>query len=211
MYHQRHTVVGSDGLVYRMNYTLADFNGDTAPYHDSITGQFHLYFAVINNPTQSLYYTTSTDGVSWQYVKSFNAFYGAPQSFTSYAFRGQAYYLNLYTYNQGEVWYTLGSGSPANAPPQAPYTALISSVGALDAYIVTAGVVDNGTHVLGVLYGASDSSELNNNAIFVQCLQRSVVWLNTNMVPGVTANGYDNAIVPLTGLTTTQLSVMTQT
>jgi len=183
-------VVDLNGASVALNWTTADLNGANVPYFNGET--FEMYFAVANDPEYSVNYATSTDGLRWQWQAVFPEYYGSPQCIRKFTHNGTNYFFVVYVRITPEVWYTLSSASLATPPPN-PLGVLFPSVNlSLDATVDTAGIVENGTHLLGVLYGAGPDSNpnLTTNSIFARWLQRAVVvggvWRQcTAMGPGV--------------------------
>ena len=180
-------------LNYPLNVTLQDENGSSVPFY--YQGVFHMYFVDNADPEYALQYATSTDGITYTWQHDWGVQYGAPNDMRAYLFDGTAYFLTLFHRNTQSIWYTLTA--TLGTEPGHPHQVLFNySDASLDYYMVSAGAVDNGTHLMGVLYGASNTPNFTTNAIFARWLQRAVV-VGDGQLRANRSRGADTAIVPI--------------
>jgi hypothetical protein len=99
--------------------------------------------------------------------------------------------------NTDRLWYALS----ADGRKFGPEKDLAVKLGDEDRFIVALGWVSDADRLLGFLYGAGASHELNRNRIFARWLQKKVVLIDANgrRYEPTGAIGPDRQVIPLKG------------
>jgi hypothetical protein len=204
---------------YPLDWREADINGASAPFFNG--SGWEMYFGNDYEPSFTLNYATSPNGMNWTWVKNFTVGdpaprvlngnnYGSPECIRRFAFNGSDFFFVVYVRVTPEVWFTVTEGSLANNPGE-PQVPLFYSVNPDEDYnVVTADSVENGTHLFGVVYGAGGVQvpQLTNNSLWAKWLQRSPQFAGMPRQSGW-ALGIDSVIMqlPSTGLVTGPITV----
>ena len=187
------------------DWAAADVNGTNVLYFEN--GTYYLYW---KKQTNSVQYSTSSDGVNFSYGGQLITEDQAAAQFPSDcpgindAKKINGQYLWLFHCNTNKVWFSTGRGPLAISPAQilfratadvprssGPATARIwanpepslttFANPALDPYIVSAGIVTDGTRLYGLLYGATADPNIDAQSLFARWLQRKVIFRNAEV------------------------------
>lgn len=178
-------------------FAAADMNGVNVLLIED--GQYRLYFCDFKN-WGKVYRASSKDGKDFRLdgpcvdaammvndVKKFTPGEESP-----------CYLMGLHR-NTDRLWYALSTdGMKFDAPRE-----LGVHLGPADRYMVAIGWVTQGDRLLGFLYGAGASPELNRNRIFARWLQKKIVFTGTNgnVATSNAALGPDRCTISLAGQT----------
>jgi len=186
---------GNNSYMLRMsNYykdwdTKADINGGNTIFRDA-SGIWHLYFSDLSNNNTGVpvgvYHATSTDAINFtNQAKALNANV-IPNDFKAFTYGGTTYYVGAFHYNDQIVRLSVGTSLTSIGPLSVAFNA----TGAPDLYITSAGLVQDGTRLYGILYGAGPDPSLTQNRIFARWLQKKVIFKNSSVQWGDSEHGF---------------------
>jgi hypothetical protein len=181
-------------------YTNADINGLNVMLRES--GVYRLYFGDFSNPG-GVSRATSADGRRYAFDAKVLTGPGFVNDVKKFRVGGASYYLMGLHENGRRLWQTVSSNGVAFPAARA----LLTNLGADDAYIVALGWVVRGPQesagrkLLGVLYGAGPVPALNQNSIYARWLQKRVVFVANDRTryPGRKALGPDRQLLAFPG------------
>lgn len=173
---------------YHIDWETANINGQNAFIYDD--GQYWYYYAVeclgyrayatnIPNFTEdgSIYNGPYYDETGkCQTGKAIN-------DIKKFRWNGADYYFFVSHTNSDHVYYSLSTDPSWFPDEQILFSSMALTEGKTrtDDYIVSAGILTDGMKIYGVLYGASDTSNLNKNKIFAKWLQKKVYFSNSRV------------------------------
>lgn len=163
------------------NWSGVDANGMNALYHDG--SLFHLYFGDLANFT-GVQHATSLDGHNFTYE---GAVLNEPlivNDVKRFSYLGNDVFIWAYHLNTDRIYYSLGTNL-SHAGPSA--LTLFTNHGPEDRYIVSGSFVREDNKLLGCLFGAGATTNLMTNQIYARWLQREVVFTNSFVRWGDTA------------------------
>lgn len=166
------------GMVGYPNWSTADVNGTNVIYLEP-NGVWHLYFDDNNNPVGHLH-ATSTDGVNYVYQGVVSTEVKAVNDFKAFTYGGSSLYYSLFHHNAPTVWISSGT-SLSSIPPTTEAFSYQGTTSVPDEYITSAGFVQDGSRIFGMLYGASAVTTLDVNRIYARWLQKLVSFHNGNV------------------------------
>jgi hypothetical protein len=161
------------------NWIAADVNGGNTIYREP-NGTWHLYF--IDNPRfDGIHHATSTDFINYTYVGDPLSTAGSAMTdFKPFSYGGNTYYMGLFPYPNNRISATVSMSLSTFPPLQTLFTSFGN--GFNDNYFTTAGWVQDGQRIFGVLYGAAPTNDLLNERIFARWLQKKVIFENSSGV-----------------------------
>jgi len=181
----------------------------------------HIWYLYLKGNDPVVNYAQSSDGVNFTYGGVFTSgtsavFAGGCAGMNDMKQFGSTY-IWMYHCNTNKIWFSLGQSptapsstnilfqSTADIPtedssgsiwtnPEAGVNTGVSP--APDPFMVSVGMVSDGTRLYGVLYGASNTPELDSNAVFARWLQHKVVFQNAETtLSWMNSNGPDNVVL----------------
>jgi hypothetical protein len=181
---------GSSAYLLKMsgysNWTNADVNGGNTLYFDS-SGVWHLYFIDFSSASPGgVLHATSLDGVNFTYQGQALSNGVVPQELKAFTYNGTKYYVGAYHANSQYVWTTVST----NLTNLGPLIQSFTNQGSADQYIVASGLVQDGTRIYGMLYGAGAVPTLDQNRIFAAWLQKKVIFQNSYVRWGDIEHGF---------------------
>ena len=154
-------------------YAEADINGVNVLLFDR--GQYQMYFGNWRDPGK-VRLAHSGDGKNYEYDGPVLDSTHAVNDMRKFVRKDRATYLMGLHMNTDRLWYALSSDGKKFGPEKE----LAVRLGDQDRFIVAIGWVTDGDRLLGFLYGAGASPELNRNRIFARWLQKKVVLIGTD-------------------------------
>lgn len=157
-------------------YPAADINGMNVLLFED--GQYRLYYGSFTKPGH-VHRATSKDGRRFRYDGPSLAsrhIVNDVKKFEPEGPGGRPVYLMGLHANRDGLWYALSRDGMQFGPERE----LGKNLGDSDRYIVALGWVTRGERLLGFLYGAGASPELNRNRIFARWLQKKVVFTDAS-------------------------------
>jgi hypothetical protein len=174
------------------SWETADVNGGNTVYVDA-AGTWHLYFKDFS-ASSGVLHATSADGINYTYKgEALANNVVVPQDLKAFSYNGTTYYVGAYHANGPYIWSTISTSLTNLGPLLEDFP----SEGIADQYIVSAGLVQDGLRVYGILYGAGPSNFLDQNQIFASWLQKKVVFQNSYVRWGDVERGLGPANVRL--------------
>lgn len=148
------------------------FNGVNPIIRDA-AGVWHYYFmdSRYNNGVE---HATGTDGVNFTFRNKAQIWGTALNDIKPFQYNGQTHYAACYHTNNNLMWVSTTTNLSALNDPVVAFT----SNGSADATMATCGWVQDGTRILGMLYGGGPPSTNNQFRIFARWLQKRVVFTN---------------------------------
>jgi hypothetical protein len=179
---------GNSAYLLNMNgyasWATADVNGSNVIYRDN-SGIWHLFFNDFN-AWPGIYHATSSDFVNYTYEGAISRSAVIANDFKSFVYDGTRYYVGVYHNNTQYVWATVSTSISSPGP----LTQTFTNQGSADQYIVAAGLVQDGSRIYGILYGAGAAPTLDQNRIFARWLQKKVVFQNNYVRWGDVETGF---------------------
>jgi hypothetical protein len=149
------------------------------------SGTWHLFFDDFNN-FPGVQHATGTDSVNYSYVGDALQASVIMNDLKAFNSGGTTYYVGAYHFNTQNIWTTVGTDLTNLPQPQVAFT----NQGAADSYMDSAGLVQDGSRIYGILYGASGSSTLLGNQIYARWLQKKVIFENASIRWGDVEQGF---------------------
>lgn len=170
------------------NWSEGDFNGGNAILKDA-NGLWHLYFQDFSpNPANvgGVLHATSQDGRTFSFVGQVLTPMKVPQEMKRFLFNNKPFYVGLFHLNTDRIWATVSEDLQSLGKERELFT----NLGAEDRYMVAAGLVQDGSRIFGIIYGASPTSSLMQNKIFARWLQKKVIFQNSRVRWGDIERGF---------------------
>lgn len=146
-------------------FAAADINGMNVVLQEN--GVFRLYYGDFKR-FGTTWRASSPDGKHFTHDGPALAFPGMVNDVCKL---GKTYLMALHA-NTDRLWFSLSNDGQTFTAPQV----LFQSAAPEERYIVAVGLVEDGTRVLGFLYGAGPVPSLDRNAIFARWLQKKVCF-----------------------------------
>lgn len=186
---------GTNSLITMSNYHSGDWsnayinNANGLLYED---GKYWYYWGPEGlGGSDYRGYSTDMKNFTEEGAVSSNT-YHTVNDLKRFHWNGQDYYLMVSHQNQAAIYSSLTT-DPSSFPQESllfnNIEAETEANDALDDYIVSAGLVTDGTRLQGVLYAASTTSSLNNNKLFAIWLQKKVYFNNSSVGWGSVERG----------------------
>lgn len=168
-------------------WTNADLNGVNSLYYDG--SLFHLYFSDMKKyyAGEGVQHAFSSDGWNFTYQQRVLDAPVIVNDVRKFTHDGKDVFIWGYLfadYDWSHISYSLGS-SLTNAGTNV--ATIFRSHGTNDSYMISCGFVQDENRLIGCLYGASYTSGFIPSQIFAQWLQRGVVFTNSFVRWGDTA------------------------